>query len=65
MNFVLGVPKAPTMHHGMTISQRVQSSMEGFLVLDLYKVIAEISTSRNGFPRGSQFISHKRKRICN
>lgn len=45
------------MHHTMTCSQRVQSSMEGFLILDLYRIIAEISAARNGFPRGSQFIS--------
>lgn len=36
---------------------RCQASMEGYLLLDLFRIVADVSATRRGFPRGAQFLA--------
>ena len=49
--------KGPTLHKSMSMQERCQASMEGLLCLDLFRIIADVTATRRGFPRGAQFLA--------
>ena len=45
------------MHRSMKLMMRCQASMEGFLILDMFKITAEATAKRKGLPRGACFLA--------
>ena len=46
-------------HHGMSLRQRVENSMTGFLLLDLWRVVADRLERQRGVQKGSLYLANQ------
>lgn len=49
--------EAPSSHRTMRMSDRVQNSLCGFALLDVFRMLADREASRRGMPRGALFLA--------
>ena len=57
LNLTTALCVAPHLHKSMSTQTRCQSAMEGIILLDLFRLVADTSCNREGLPKGSRWIA--------
>lgn len=51
------VREAPISHKSMSVVDRAHNAMAGFVLVDLFRMLADLECTRRGLPRGSLFLA--------